>query len=418
MENIKNRLNLRILATLGFGLLSFGLYAADRFPRPEFDNNHIIPTAEIPQPPSDIFHLIDLAVFILAIGLVTFFILKMRSRKGVFLTLLFSLLYFGFYKMGCICAVGSVQNVTLALFDSSYSISWVIFAIFAIPLIFTLFFGRTFCSSVCPLGAIQDVFIIKPLKIPGWLEHLLGLIPYFYLGAAVLFAATQSPFLICRYDPFVGFFRLSAPLEMAIAGAVILFIGVFIGRPYCRYLCPYGVLLRFASLFSKKHMTITPDECIKCRLCENSCPFGAIKKPAPGKLPEARKTGVKRLTKLFMIAPLIIIASAWGGRMIGPYLAKGNPKVAIAGQAIEEHKGAVPPLYSEIISKAVKVEQDFLFGGTLLGIFIGLVIAGKLISLSIYPAGDDYRPDKMKCLSCGRCMPYCPVTKKNTKHGA
>lgn len=414
MENMKKRSRVVFLLGLCSVLFTFCLSAADRFPRPEFDNDHVIPTPTVPQPPSDVFHIIDLVVLTAAIALATYFILKKRSRKGVMATLIFSLIYFGFYKMGCICVVGSLQNITLAMFDTSYAIFWVIFAIFAIPLIFTLFFGRTFCGAVCPLGAIQDVFIIKPLKVPAWIEHTLGLIPYFYLGVAVLFAATQSAFLICRYDPFVGFFRLSAPIGMAIFGAVMLLVGVFIARPYCRYLCPYGVLLRFASLFSRKHMTITPDECIKCRLCENSCPFGAIRKPAPNKIPESRDKGISRLSKLVLIAPFIIAVCIWGGRVLGPYMAEVNPNVAIAGQLTKDYGKNVPPAYSEIISRAAKVEEDFLLGGTLLGIFIGLVIAGKLISLSIYPTGKDYRPDKMKCLSCGRCIPYCPVEKKKT----
>jgi hypothetical protein len=31
------------------------------------------------------------------------------------------------------------------------------------------------------------------------------LIAYLYLGAGVLFAAMGAMFIICRYDPFVGF---------------------------------------------------------------------------------------------------------------------------------------------------------------------------------------------------------------------
>ena len=395
-------------------LFSFSLSAVDRFPRPEFDNKHIIPTPVIPQPSPDIFHIIDLSVLVLALAAASFFIFRKRSRRGIVAVLIFSLIYFGFYKMGCICTVGSIQNVTLALFDSNYHISWVIFAIFAIPIVFTLFFGRIFCGSVCPLGAIQDIFILKPIKVPAWLENILGLIPYFYLGLAILFAATKSAFLICRYDPFVGFFRLSAPIGMLFAGIAIILIGVFIARPYCRYLCPYGVLLRFASLFSRRHLSITPNECVKCRLCEDSCPFGAIRKPLPEKIPESRDVGVYRLLKLFIWAPVIILLFTLVGRFAGPSLAEFNPKVKIAMQLQKEFENApdsegVSAAYSELIKSAGKIEEDFIFGGTILGLFLGVVIACKLISVSIYPKGDSFRPDKMKCLSCARCIPSCPV---------
>ena len=74
---------------------------------------------------------------------------------------------------------------------------------------FTLFFGRTFCAAVCPLGAVQELVAVRPVKVPRWLDQALGLLAYVYLGAAVMFAATGTAFLICRYDPFVGFFRRS-----------------------------------------------------------------------------------------------------------------------------------------------------------------------------------------------------------------
>ena len=65
-------------------------------------------------------------------------------------------------------------------------------------------------------------------------------------------------------------------------GAILLtalFLNLRIPRFYCRFICPYGVILRQLSRISKWRVTITPDECIQCRLCEESCPFGAVRKP-------------------------------------------------------------------------------------------------------------------------------------------
>ena len=53
---------------------------------------------------------------------------------------------------------------------------------------------------------------------------------------------------------------------MLILGGSVLLIGVYVGRPYCRYFCPYGVILRWLSRLSKWHVRIPPEECIKCRL--------------------------------------------------------------------------------------------------------------------------------------------------------
>ena len=72
----------------------------------------------------------------------------------------------------------------------------------------------------------------------------------------------------------------------AVGCAVVLVLSTFVGRPYCRFLCPYGALLGLLSRVSWKHATITPDECINCKLCEDACPFGAIE-PANVKQEEA-----------------------------------------------------------------------------------------------------------------------------------
>ena len=124
-----------------------------------------------------------------------------RRRLYVFLLMLCSLIYFGFYRKGCVCAIGAIQNVSLGFFDASYAIPLSVLAFFLLPLVFTLFFGRVFCGGVCPLGAIQDLFLIKPIPVPFWLRQALSLLAYLYLGAAVLFAAMGSAFIICEYDP-------------------------------------------------------------------------------------------------------------------------------------------------------------------------------------------------------------------------
>jgi NosR/NirI family transcriptional regulator, nitrous oxide reductase regulator len=117
------------------------------------------------------------------------------------------------------------------------------------------------------------------LRVPARLDRMLGVLKYAYLALAIVFAlmpALKRDFLICRFDPFVGFFRFTGAPSMLILGAVFLIGGMFIGRPYCRYLCPYGGLLAWCSNLAKKGVTITPDKELNCGLCAEACPFGAI----------------------------------------------------------------------------------------------------------------------------------------------
>lgn len=262
-------------------LVCSGAWAAQRFPPPEFDSDYSIPTSRLPQARSDWLELADLGVLVAALCTAAWLAVGRRSRTGMAWLSAFCLAYFGFYRGGCVCPIGAVQNVALGLWDSSYAVPFTVAAFFALPLLFALLFGRVFCGGVCPLGAIQDLVLIKPVRLPLWLREALSLGPFVYLGVAVLYAATDTMFIICRYDPFVGLFRLAGPFHMLVMGAGFVLASVFIGRPYCRFVCPYGALLGLFSRWAWRKVSVTPDVCVACSLCQDACPFDAIQRPTP-----------------------------------------------------------------------------------------------------------------------------------------
>jgi NosR/NirI family nitrous oxide reductase transcriptional regulator len=417
------RLFSNILLGMAVSLILFGeTLAEERFPPPDFvETHHAIPSPTTPNPRQDIYEYIDAVVLLAALGLASYLVLKKRSRRAIFALTIFSLLYFGFYREGCVCPIGAVQNVTLSIFDSEYVIPIVVLAFFLLPLIFTLFFGRTFCAAVCPLGAIQDMVLARPVSIPLWAENGLRLLAYVYLALAVLFAATGSAFVICRYDPFISIFRLTGSLNILILGGCLLLIGVFIGRPYCRFLCPYGVILRQLSRLSKWRVTITPDECIKCRLCEDSCPFGAIRKPT-AQWPEAEyHIAKKRLAFLLLLLPVLVFLGGWAGSRLKGVTSQAHETVRLAKQIYLEDAGQTEEVTdagtafrasgqhtSELYKQAAIIRDKFEIGGWMLGGFIGLVIGLKLIGLSIWRRRTEYEADRASCLACGRCYKYCP----------
>ncbi|UCG48837.1 MAG: 4Fe-4S binding protein, partial [Phycisphaerales bacterium] len=131
----------------------------ERFPPPDFESGYEQPETTVPPPRSGIYEYVDPAVLLATLSLASYLVLRRRSRRAIFVLAVFSLLYFGFWRKGCICPIGAIQNVTLMIFDSGYAIPVVAVIFFLLPLVFTLFFGRTFCAAVCPLGAAQDLVL-------------------------------------------------------------------------------------------------------------------------------------------------------------------------------------------------------------------------------------------------------------------
>jgi len=393
-----------------------------RFPRPEFEGGYTFPTHQFLNQRGPIWEYMDVAVLVGALLVTAWMALKKRSRQGLIWVSLFSLAYFGFYRQGCICAIGSVQNIALALFNDNYAMPLSALLFFIIPLIFALLFGRVFCAGVCPLGAIQELTGFKQIRVHKSVESVLAAIPFVYLGLAVLSAATGSQFIICRYDPFVGIFRLDAPYTMIIFGALLLIVGIFVNRPYCRYLCPYGVLQNIFSRFSVKHLTISPEECKSCRLCETGCPYDAILQADPVKKLEITEPSKKGSLIYFLMIPVLAAAFAVILYNLAPTFSAVNNNVSLAREIkLEKEKGikavskaAVAYIESgktddELFAEEQLIIDRFRKGAPWVGIFLGLSLGIGFFSLTIRNIRTEYKPDRGRCFSCGKCFKFCPV---------
>lgn len=397
-----------------------------RFPKPEFDSGYVQPDPTTPEPRSVALEFFDVGVLLAVLSLASWLAIRKRSRKGLLWLSIFSLVYFGFYRDGCICSIGAVQNVALSIFDPAYAISLAALLFFLLPLLFALFFGRTFCAAACPLGAIQDLLVINPVSIPSWIRKTLGFIPVVYLGLSVLLAATGSDFIICRYDPFVGIFRMDGPFLMIFLGITFLLLGMFYARPYCRVFCPYGVLLGWMSKFSRWHLSITPTDCIKCKLCKDSCPFDAIEVPSDEvyRDPVVSRRNRSRFLLYVALIPVLAVAGGWIGNRSHTYLSRVHPDVYLAELMIshpelredEENLDiqaflASGETFEQLVEQAAVIRGRFKTGGWLLGGFIGLALGITLMNQVVFRRREDYEPHRGDCFSCGRCIDYCPVDK-------
>ncbi len=162
-------------------------------------------------------------------------------------------------------------------------------------LISTFFFGRYWCSHLCPVGGSME---IGSRLVPGFLKINFAAVPaaplrYGYLAVYFGAAALGIGSLCCGYCNFATIPRLfAAPFSGAdfayflrTAGlinlAMVLLLGVLAkgGRAYCNLLCPIGALDALSNRIGirwGKRMTVTSAKCNGCGRCSRQCPTWAI----------------------------------------------------------------------------------------------------------------------------------------------
>ena len=138
---------------------------------------------------------------------------------------------------------------------------------------------------------------------------------------------------------------------------------------------------------------------------------------------EDKRSATRRFILLSLIIPALMIVGGWTGANFHENLSKVNAKVRLADELLHfDSKTMKESLeiegfrtsgqtVEELYLEAAEIVEQFYYGGWILGAFIGLVIGLALSGLSTYRYREDYTPDKGECVSCARCLKYCPVEK-------
>ena len=399
-------------------------FAQNRFPKPDFESGYRYPEEHYVIPNEILWSTVDIILLTALMSLVAWAVIKKRTRKPVIWVSVISVVYFGFFRKGCVCSIGAVQNVALATVDHQYVMPVFVLLFFILPVLFAFLFGRVFCSGVCPFGALQELVHIRNYRLSKAATAVLGIIPWMYLIFALLFAVTRSRFIICQFDPFIGIFRLGGDIGFIMFGALLLVASIFTGRPFCRFLCPYGALLSLFSRISIWKIKITGKTCNNCELCHNSCPVDAIRYPFGNRIKESRTQGVRRILTYFAALPLLILASALLTRHVSDSLSRVNKDVRLYDMAIQHETNPQNALsvdletfygqggtIEELTQRFNRIQADFKFYSTAAGALIGLVIGLSLVGLSVKRTRKLYEIDTAACVACGRCFGYCPLNR-------
>lgn len=180
---------------------------------------------------------------------------------------------------------------------------------FLIVIVLTMAFGRVYCSTICPFGALQDVLGRLGGRRRYRFSKARNGLRYAVLGLTVLLFVAGSGLLLNLLEPFSNFGRILsnlvrplvlaannmaapvfeqagyhglyrvrwpaiAPLSIGVALAMLLLVGWLStgrGRFYCNTLCPVGTLLGIFSRFSVFRIRFDSGACRECGRCERAC---------------------------------------------------------------------------------------------------------------------------------------------------
>ena len=185
---------------------------------------------------------------------------------------------------------------------------------FIVVLLFTLLFGRVYCSFICPFGILQDIisYISKKFRKKKFRYKYAApknMFRYGFLALAIIPIFFGYFVIVGLLDPYSNFGRIISdmgqPLYMGInnffAGILIkmkvyamspekiplinytaiiypvFMLGLIIvlarkwGRLYCNTVCPVGTILGLLSKVSIFKIKIDSLSCTKCAKCAVSC---------------------------------------------------------------------------------------------------------------------------------------------------
>ena len=183
--------------------------------------------------------------------------------------------------------------------------------------VLTLILGRIYCSVICPLGIMQDIFgwlgkkkkknrytfskemkwLRYPVLVLFIVAHAAGLAvlvqllapysafgriatnllqPVYVAGNNVLAAIAE------HYDSYAFYHSdvwLRSVVSLVIAATALVILAVLAwrnGRTYCNTICPVGTILSIFARFSWMKVRFNVEKCKNCSLCTKNCKASCI----------------------------------------------------------------------------------------------------------------------------------------------
>lgn len=133
----------------------------------------------------------------------------------------------------------------------------------------TLVPGRIFCGQICPVGSLQELAYAVPVtKIVIRRTTILEIIRLVFFIATAIAAVYFIDLM--AFTGLYDLFSLTISAGLVVAWGIVL-LSVYLYRPVCRIICPFGVIFSQLAEFSSFRLRRT-ETCINCKKCEKTCP--------------------------------------------------------------------------------------------------------------------------------------------------
>jgi len=152
--------------------------------------------------------------------------------------------------------------------------------------------NKIICGWACPFGALQELIYsipilkkIKKKKLPfiftNTIRACIFIVMLLFLFGIV---GGRRGFVIYHYiNPF-NLFNLDFEAFSILLTVIIVLLASFIAyRPFCQFICPFGLVSWIAERFSVFRVRIDKEKCTQCGACIKACPLEAAKGLVEGK---------------------------------------------------------------------------------------------------------------------------------------
>ena len=144
--------------------------------------------------------------------------------------------------------------------------------------------NKVVCGWACPFGALQELLYSLPLlrgvkryKLPFAVTNTVRVV-LFLSALLILFGVVGGRKGLVLYhfiNPFDLFNLDLGTTSILITLILALVLSLFIYRPFCQIICPFGLVSWVCERFSMTRVRVDQGRCIRCGACIKACPCEA-----------------------------------------------------------------------------------------------------------------------------------------------